>query len=202
LKSLSYRGCLLALFITPVLAFAWYLFALNNATDQANKFQRVPFRAGDAHGEVVLSRGQHTLWVEGPYVSVRRNSAAAYHQVLSPRVGRCDTTTPPHDTAIRPMASQVFNIGGREGRSLWTFRADDDGQYCISVEGTYNPDVNVIWPRNVAVGEGVGLRVPIRPWVAVTLGVGVACAAALGLRTHMNRRRLERDFVVRGPSRP
>ena len=191
LRSLSYRWCLIVLLLSPLLAFGWYWYGVTSATYQANQLQVIPFRGGDAQGEAVVERGDNTIWLTGPYVSIRRNTATEYRQVLSVEVRDCGVSAADAASVpVRRIQSQVFNVGGREGRSLWAFKAARRGPHCIAVTGSYDPEASIVWPRAVAVGEGVGLRVQVRPWVAVIFVSGLVVATALGVRTYINRRRL------------
>lgn len=192
-RSVSYRGPLVVLLLAAVTTAGWYWYGVTQATYQAKELQLVPFRGGDASGQLTLDAGTHTLWLEGAYVSLRKSSAMEYREVMSPAVTRCDAPDE-SDIPLQRTQSQVFNTGGREGRSLWTFRAPEAGTYCIAVEGRYDPDVSVMWPRALAVSEGVGLRFPIRPWVGVIAVTGVAAAGVLAFLTTRNRRRLEKGI--------
>ena len=163
-------------------AVAWWPYATNRVYDAVEDFERMaPFG-----GQVQLTPGTHTFWIEGACLSCHDNEPAEYRAAADVEVRDPDG----RPLELRPSDDRVFNTSRREGRSLWRFDAPAAGTYTVALDfDTGSDEWDNTSPDNIAISEGSGLPVGIVRPMALLAGGGALAGGAVALFVAWRRRR-------------
>lgn len=169
-------------------AIVWFVVGLMSFARQVDHFQRVP--VGEAGGRLNLDAGSWTGYYEGP--------GASQSEVVVPELELELEVTPVDGGDTVPISiyhgSLTYDIGGSQGRALFTFTAPRPGEYTLRAIGSGR--------GRIAVGRGIGRRLVSAVVGAFVIGIlGFCIGVPLLIVTAVRRSRARRRHR-RGPRAP
>lgn len=159
-------------------AIAWLVLGLRSFARQIDDFQRVP--VGEAGTRITLATGSYTGYFEGPGASQTEVVVPELNVSLSPVDGGGRVPL------VDYHGSLTYDIGGHEGRALFTFTVRRPGAYTLAAAGTGR--------GRVAIGRGIGRRLVTAIIGAFVIGivgaaVGIPVIILTAVRRYRSRRR-------------